>query len=133
MTDIPTLIHQLGTLAAFLRNQAGQAEPDRDRLDMAGQELALLRELLGHQTLVTLPAADGTDPDHWYCERGRVEATFGDEPAVWFRDEEINPDDARELGLALLAAADRATCPCLPGAPQHLHSQGGYRTEDVIS
>lgn len=110
--DTPTIRRQLALLADFLRTEATRPKADRTRLDAAGQEVAVLREQLRGKTLITLPAPDETHPDRWWCQHGQVDAGELDgNPAVRYHEQFYAPDVARELGLALLAAAALADCP----------------------
>lgn len=111
--DIPTIRRQLALLADFLRTEATRPKADRTLLDAAGQEVAVLREQLRGKTLITLPHPDDTNPDLWFRDAGTIEIDRNscDPEAVWFRDGAMGPEDAREVGLALLAAAALANCP----------------------
>lgn len=133
MTDIPSLTRQLRNLAAGLL--ADNTSENQGYLCDVAETLTLIAEQLRGQTLVKLP---DSDEDHrWHLDAGIVEAVADGRHQVILVDpaDVMAPDEARQLGLALVAAAARTTCHCSPneGAPWHLHSQGGYRTEDVTA
>lgn len=120
--DTTTLATLLRQIARNVRGEAQLNEPGWPlRLERLGEQLAVIAEQLRGRTLITLPAPDaasnfrnhnGPLQDRWYCEQGTLEAEPAEHPGeakVWFNDDDISPDDARELGLALIAAAERAT------------------------
>lgn len=109
--DTATIARELRQIARTVRGEAQLNEPGWPlRLERLAEQLAVIAEQLRGQTLVTLPAPDETSPDRWFREAGNVEIDPNScrPGAVWIRDLAHSPTEAYELGLALLAAAERA-------------------------